>query len=135
MRLVAIGVARRKAGVYAFELQRREGGPPLEVRYPPTDGRAVYLLGDAFRFSVVARAATGTKVREVFVNGRRVFPVRTPPEFAGRMRVAIVGAQANAPEERLLVEAIDSAGRKSACLVIPLERARAGASAAPRATR
>jgi hypothetical protein len=103
----------------AFRAQHLERGPRVDVRYPPVNGEPVFLLKDTARFSVVLGAAEGRKIREVRMNGRLMFPVRSAVGEALRQRVAIEERlPLEAKEASVLFEAKDDAGGVSSCLIV-----------------
>jgi hypothetical protein len=113
-----------KGEVYHFELQAKEGGPEIEVSYPPADGKPVYLLERTVRYAAAARAPEGATIREVRVNGKLVFPARSRPGTLARRRVPIELTASLAEAESLLIQAWDSRGGESRRLIAAVKNAR-----------
>jgi hypothetical protein len=107
--------------VYSFELQHRQDGAPIHVRYPPA-GKPIYLLKRTVRLSAVAEARPGETIREVRLGGRVVFPARSAVGTTSRRQVPLDGLASVAPGEALLVEVRDSSGRTSTCLLVARRR-------------
>lgn len=107
-----------KGEVYSFAIQPKEGGPPIRVRYPPV-GKPLYLLKRTVRLSVVVEAPQGETISEVRLAGRVVFPARSAVGAVVRRRVRLEVPAHIDEGQQILLEAKDSKGRGSACLIVP----------------
>jgi hypothetical protein len=112
-----------KGEVYTFAVQPRTDGPSIRVRYPQP-GKPFYLLQRTVRLSVAVDAREGDAIREVRLGGRVVFPARSELGTIARKRVRIEVAERVTEGEQLLLEAKDSKGRASACLIVASREAK-----------
>jgi hypothetical protein len=118
--LARLGEAAAKGGEVFRFARRTEAafkGPAIEVRYPPADGRPLYLLRRTVRYAFVVEAPPGGFVREVRVDGRRFFPARGQPGDVRRARVPIVVTLPVRDGDAVAIEAWDSLERRSSCRV------------------
>ena len=111
-------------GCYTFLRQFKEGGPKIQVSYPPSDPAPVLLFGEKTLYSFSAEASPGAELREVRINGKPVFPNPDRPaaEPPKRIKLPFEDSEEIRADGSFVIEVADSRGGKTSCVISTLRR-------------
>jgi hypothetical protein len=114
-RTLCFSAATEPDGLAASAEQR---GPVVKVTYPPVDAGAppLDMVSPVVRLAAAIDGGR-TEVREVRVDGRRVFPARTEPGKIGYWHIDVEDRSALDLERGWVIEAVDALGRTTVCRV------------------